>query len=160
MPQELDLSAFDGISLRVKGDGQTFKLNIKTVGRACPGSSCGAAACPPACQGIGICPACPPACRCMPSSCVPACLPGSQSYSLLSCLWPALHPPAQDMQTEKPEDTYQATFETQVGRGQSVLLFHGIPWNSWPWEFFFCGVQGNSVEFRLLLNVSNGSFQG
>ena len=26
-----DLGAYDGISLRVKGDGQTFKLNIKTV---------------------------------------------------------------------------------------------------------------------------------
>ncbi|GFR43419.1 hypothetical protein Agub_g4500 [Astrephomene gubernaculifera] len=30
-PLGLDLSAFDGIHLRVKGDGQTFKLNIKTV---------------------------------------------------------------------------------------------------------------------------------
>lgn len=29
---EYDLSGFDGINLRVKGDGQTFKLNIKTVG--------------------------------------------------------------------------------------------------------------------------------
>lgn len=27
----LDLSAYDGITLRVKGDGQIFKLNIKTV---------------------------------------------------------------------------------------------------------------------------------
>ncbi len=26
----LDLSAYDGIHLRVKSDGQTFKLNIKT----------------------------------------------------------------------------------------------------------------------------------
>lgn len=30
---ELDLGAFDGICLRVRSDGgQTFKLNIKTVG--------------------------------------------------------------------------------------------------------------------------------
>ena len=27
----LDLSRFDGLRLRVKGDGQTFKLNVKTV---------------------------------------------------------------------------------------------------------------------------------
>jgi hypothetical protein len=26
---EMDLSAFDGIALRVRSDGQTFKLNIK-----------------------------------------------------------------------------------------------------------------------------------
>ncbi len=31
-PVDLDLSAYDGICLRVKSDGQTFKLNIKTVG--------------------------------------------------------------------------------------------------------------------------------
>lgn len=30
-PLDLDLSAFDGIRLRVRSDGQTFKLNIKTV---------------------------------------------------------------------------------------------------------------------------------
>jgi len=29
---DLDLASFDGISLRVRGDGQTFKLNLKTVG--------------------------------------------------------------------------------------------------------------------------------
>jgi len=29
-PVELDLSGYDGIALRVKGDGQTLKLNIKT----------------------------------------------------------------------------------------------------------------------------------
>jgi hypothetical protein len=29
--EPLDLSAYDGIALRVKSDGQTFKLNIKTV---------------------------------------------------------------------------------------------------------------------------------
>ena len=28
---DLDLASFDGISLRVRGDGQTFKLNLKTV---------------------------------------------------------------------------------------------------------------------------------
>lgn len=28
----MDLSAFDGVLLRVRGDGQTFKLNVKTVG--------------------------------------------------------------------------------------------------------------------------------
>ncbi|KAL4457749.1 hypothetical protein ABPG75_012614 [Micractinium tetrahymenae] len=61
LPQELDLSAYDGICLRVKGDGQTFKLNIKT-----------------------------------------------------------------DMQTEKPEDTYQATFETQAS-GDWTTVF--IPWH-------------------------------
>jgi hypothetical protein len=27
----LDLSAYDGLQLRVKGDGQIFKFNIKTV---------------------------------------------------------------------------------------------------------------------------------
>ncbi|GAB4820680.1 hypothetical protein N2152v2_007726 [Parachlorella kessleri] len=32
-PVSLDLSAYDGISLRVKSDGQTFKLNIKTDGQ-------------------------------------------------------------------------------------------------------------------------------
>ena len=31
-PLNLDLSAYDGVTLRVRGDGQTFKLNIKTVG--------------------------------------------------------------------------------------------------------------------------------
>ena len=30
-PVSLDLSAFDGVSMRVRGDGQTYKLNIKTV---------------------------------------------------------------------------------------------------------------------------------
>ena len=29
----LDLAAFDGISMRVRGDGQTYKLNLKTVRR-------------------------------------------------------------------------------------------------------------------------------
>lgn len=29
---DLDLSAYDGLQLRVKGDGQIFKFNIKTVG--------------------------------------------------------------------------------------------------------------------------------
>jgi len=29
---DLDLASFDGVSLRVRGDGQTFKLNLKTVG--------------------------------------------------------------------------------------------------------------------------------
>jgi hypothetical protein len=28
---DLDLSAYDGLQLRVKGDGQIFKFNIKTV---------------------------------------------------------------------------------------------------------------------------------
>ena len=28
---DLDLASFDGIALRVRGDGQTFKLNLKTV---------------------------------------------------------------------------------------------------------------------------------
>jgi hypothetical protein len=28
----LDLSAYDGLQLRVRGDGQIFKFNIKTVG--------------------------------------------------------------------------------------------------------------------------------
>ena len=27
----LDLSAFDGIALQVEGDGQTYKLNLKTA---------------------------------------------------------------------------------------------------------------------------------
>ena len=31
LPMQLDLSTYDGIKLRVKGDGQTLKLNIKTV---------------------------------------------------------------------------------------------------------------------------------
>lgn len=29
-----DWSAYDGLALRVKGDGQIFKINIKTVRRA------------------------------------------------------------------------------------------------------------------------------
>jgi hypothetical protein len=29
---DLDLSAYDGLQLRIKGDGQIFKFNIKTVG--------------------------------------------------------------------------------------------------------------------------------
>ncbi|PRW55975.1 nadh:ubiquinone oxidoreductase complex i intermediate-associated 30 [Chlorella sorokiniana] len=57
---EYDLSAFDGISLRIKGDGQTFKLNIKT-----------------------------------------------------------------DAQFEVPEDTYQATFETEPEGWTNVF----IPWH-------------------------------
>ncbi len=28
---DLDLANFDGIALRVRGDGQTYKLNLKTV---------------------------------------------------------------------------------------------------------------------------------
>ena len=28
---DLDLTRFDGIALRVRGDGQTYKLNLKTV---------------------------------------------------------------------------------------------------------------------------------
>jgi hypothetical protein len=28
---DLDLSAYDGLQMRVKGDGQIFKFNIKTV---------------------------------------------------------------------------------------------------------------------------------
>lgn len=55
-----DLSSFDGILLRVKGDGQTFKMNIKT-----------------------------------------------------------------DMQTDVPEDTYQATFDTIDGQWCDVY----IPWH-------------------------------
>ncbi len=31
---DLDLSAYDGITLRVRGDGQIFKMNIKTVSNA------------------------------------------------------------------------------------------------------------------------------
>jgi len=30
-PLNLDLSGYDGLELRVKGDGQIFKFNIKTV---------------------------------------------------------------------------------------------------------------------------------
>lgn len=30
-PLNLDLSAYDGLQMRVKGDGQIFKFNIKTV---------------------------------------------------------------------------------------------------------------------------------
>jgi inorganic triphosphatase YgiF len=29
---DLDLGDCDGIQMRVRGDGQTFKMNIKTVG--------------------------------------------------------------------------------------------------------------------------------
>ncbi|PSC71557.1 nadh:ubiquinone oxidoreductase complex i intermediate-associated 30 [Micractinium conductrix] len=61
-PADLDLSAYDGICLRVKGDGQTFKLNIKT-----------------------------------------------------------------DMQIEKPEDTYQETFETQANGDWTTVH---LPWHS------------------------------
>ena len=28
---DLDLSAYDGIALQVEGDGQTYKLNLKTA---------------------------------------------------------------------------------------------------------------------------------
>ena len=28
---DLDLANFDGIALRIRGDGQTYKLNLKTV---------------------------------------------------------------------------------------------------------------------------------
>jgi hypothetical protein len=31
LPQGTDLSGFDGISLRVKGDGKRYKLNIKST---------------------------------------------------------------------------------------------------------------------------------
>ena len=36
---KLDLSSYDGISLKVLGDGQTFKVNIKTAQDAIPNSS-------------------------------------------------------------------------------------------------------------------------
>jgi hypothetical protein len=29
--RDLDLGSYDGVRLRVRGDGQTFKLNLKTV---------------------------------------------------------------------------------------------------------------------------------
>ena len=31
---ELDLGRFDGLALRVRGDGQTFKVNLKTADQA------------------------------------------------------------------------------------------------------------------------------
>lgn len=31
LEQQADLASYDGLALRVKGDGQIFKLNIKTV---------------------------------------------------------------------------------------------------------------------------------
>lgn len=31
LPMQLDLSGYDGVTMRISGDGQTFKLNIKTV---------------------------------------------------------------------------------------------------------------------------------
>lgn len=37
---DLDLAAYDGLQLRVKGDGQIFKFNIKTVRRHQPVTRC------------------------------------------------------------------------------------------------------------------------
>jgi hypothetical protein len=37
----MDLSAYDGLRLRVKGDGQIFKFNIKTVSMGGGGSGAG-----------------------------------------------------------------------------------------------------------------------
>jgi hypothetical protein len=53
--EPLDLSAFDGIHLRVKSDGgQTFKLNIKTVG-SCQGGAASSPGCRRRCAGKPMC---------------------------------------------------------------------------------------------------------
>ena len=57
----------------------------------------------------------------------PACpLPLAHLPRLLSILLPPLLVPVQDAQTEKPEDTYQATFDTLAG-GDWATAF--IPWH-------------------------------
>jgi hypothetical protein len=121
-----DLGAYDGISLRVKGDGQTFKLNIKTVSAGAGQGWVAGCTWAMAMQGAAAGNSREPGIIC---SSLPAC-PCSPSLPAPCRLAPPLLPPSllplQDAQTEKPEDTYQATFDT-LPEGDWTTVF--IPWH-------------------------------
>jgi hypothetical protein len=36
----LDLAEYDGLSLRVRGNGETFKINVKTIDQVRPDATC------------------------------------------------------------------------------------------------------------------------